>query len=233
MESLDAGEILALLPAYNEATRAAPVVTVARTFLPVLVVDEGSQDETAAVARAAGADVYRQEPNQGEVQALRAGFGWALEKGYKAVIVLAADGQHNPGEIPAFLALHGQAHPDLIIGVRDFRLMPVVRRVANWLGSRTLAWALGQAVHDNQSGYRLLSRRLMKRTFRSAESGFEFEVEMIVTCVEAGYTLAWVPIPTIYGTAPSNIRAWQHFTNFLRIVRETRRRTRTAARSGR
>jgi glycosyltransferase involved in cell wall biosynthesis len=225
-------KILALIPAYNESARVANVVAGARAFLPVLVVDDGSTDDTGARAEAAGAVVLHQAPNQGKGAALRAGFRWALDEGYEAVLTLDADGQHEPAEIPKFLDAHDKGQsarqdasaPDLIIGARDFRQIPVVRRAANTLGRWSFSWALGQPVLDNQSGYRLISRRLLEATLISRESGFEFEVEMIVICVQRGYTLDWVPIRTIYGSETSHINPAEHVVNFLRVVWETRQR---------
>ncbi|NIP78700.1 MAG: glycosyltransferase, partial [Gemmatimonadetes bacterium] len=94
---------LAIIPAYDAAHRVGDVVRGASRHLPVLVVDDGSEDETAAVARAAGGTVVRQSPNQGKGAALQAGFRHALGLGVDAVVTLDADGQHDPAEIPAFL----------------------------------------------------------------------------------------------------------------------------------
>jgi glycosyltransferase involved in cell wall biosynthesis len=224
-------QVLALIPAYNEAQRVARVIAGARAGLPVLVVDDGSKDSTAAVAEAAGAAVLRQVPNQGKGAALRAGMRWALDHGYEAVLTLDADGQHDPGEIPSLLAKQAAAGADLVIGSRDFSQMPLVRRVANTLGRWSFSWALGQPVQDNQSGYRLLSRRMVEAVLDSREQGFEFEVEMIVACVQRGYTLDWVPIRTIYGDEGSHIDPWTHTTNWVRIVRQTRRAMKGAGRA--
>lgn len=222
--------IVAVIPAYNEADRVGGVVHAARTFLPVLVVDDGSTDETADRAHEAGAQVLRHTPNQGKGVALRAGFRWALSAGYHAVITLDADGQHEPAEIPRFLQAHAARRADLVIGARDFRQMPAVRRFANTIGRWAFSWAIRQRILDNQSGYRLVSRRLMEAVLVSGEHGFEFEVEMIVTCILHGYRLTWVPIRTIYAGERSHIRPWHHTINFFRLVRDTRRRLRDQAR---
>jgi glycosyltransferase involved in cell wall biosynthesis len=202
--------------------------------LPVLVVDDGSADETAAVAEASGATVIRQMPNQGKGAALRTGFRRALDQGWDAALTLDADGQHDPREIPNFLdawrlepssadgSIEVVERPDLVIGYRDFRAMPPLRRLSNTLGRLTLRWALGTTIRDNQSGYRLISRRVMEAMVGSSESGFEFEVEMIATCIRRGLRIAWVPIQTIYG-APSHIRNWDHLVNFVRTARRIRR----------
>ena len=221
------GDVLALIPAFQEAERVGRVVTAALARLPVLVVDDGSTDGTATAAAAAGATVVIQVPNQGKGAALRAGFAWALARDVEAVVTLDADGQHDPGEIPAFLKAYRQTGADLVIGRRDFRRMPPTRRLANELGRRAMSWAAGRDIPDNQSGYRLLSRRLMAALESSQETGFEFEVEMITTCIRAGFALEWVPIRTIYAGEASHIQPWRHLSSFVRIVRTTRRTVRT------
>jgi glycosyltransferase involved in cell wall biosynthesis len=215
--------ILAIVPAHNEAGNVAGVVASARAHLPVLVVDDGSADATAAEAAAAGAEVLRQSPNQGKGAALQAGFRWALERGYAAAVTLDADGQHDATEIPEFLDVYAAGRADLIIGARDFGHMPPLRRAANALGRLVFSWALGQVVPDNQSGYRLVSSRLMQATLASRERGFEFEVEMIAVAVRGGFRLRWVPIRTIYTGGASHIRSFHHLVNFLRIAWHTRR----------
>ena len=194
--------------------------------LPVLVVDDGSKDATAAEGEEAGADLVIQRPNQGKGAALRAGFRWALERGFDAVVTLDGDGQHDPGSIPAFLAARTVAGDALVIGCRDFRRMPLVRRAANSLGGRAFSWAVGRDIPDNQSGYRLIDRRLMVALLASRETGFAFEVEMITTCIRGGWPMAWVPIHTIYGDEPSHIRPLVHLASFVRVVREARRTVR-------
>lgn len=215
--------LLALIPAYNEGRRVAGVVRGALEFLPVLVVDDGSADDTARQAGSAGAEVLLQHPNQGKGAALRLGFVRALEQGYDAVLTLDADGQHDPKEIPAFIQAYATRQPDLIIGKRDFSAMPPVRRVSNTLGTLLFSWAAGRSIPDNQSGYRLISRRLMEALLESAERGFEFEVEMIVTCILFNYKLDWTPIRTIYGDEKSHISPLRHVYKFLQVSLRTRR----------
>jgi glycosyltransferase involved in cell wall biosynthesis len=224
----DSFRLLALVPAYEEAARIGAVVAAARRHLPVLVVDDGSTDATAANAEAAGAEVIRRVPNQGKGAALRVGFRHALDAGCDAVITLDADGQHDPDEIPRFIAALGPPgasgpRPELIIGCRDFSRMPPVRRLSNTVGTATFSWAVGRRVPDNQSGYRLLGRRLMAAMLDSREAGFEFEVEMIAVCIRRGWTLDWVPTSTIYAGAPSHVKPLAHLWHFVRATRAARR----------
>ena len=217
--------ILALIPAYNEAVHIANVVQQTLTHLPVLVVDDGSSDQTVEQAESAGATALRQVSNQGKGAALQAGFGWAIARGYEAVVTLDADGQHDPAEIPDFIQVYRTNKADLVIGQRDFSQMPPARRLANWLGGLTYSWAVGQPVPDNQSGYRLLSRQMIEALPVGDEPGFEFEVEMITICVRRKFKLAWVPIRTIYAGESSHINPVQHVKNFARIVWQTRQTT--------
>jgi glycosyltransferase involved in cell wall biosynthesis len=215
--------IIALIPAYQEGPRIAVVVEGAREHLPVVVIDDGSTDETAAQAEAAGATVLAQVPNAGKGAALRAGFRYALDAGAEAVVTLDADRQHDPAEIPRFLEVFEAGRPELVIGRRDFSSMPPVRRLSNTLGGLVFSAAVGRRVADNQSGYRLIGRRLMSHLLDSRESGFEFEVEMIARCIALGLPMAEVPIRTIYAGEPSHIQPWTHFKSFLRVSRDARR----------
>jgi glycosyltransferase involved in cell wall biosynthesis len=220
--------IVVVIPVHNESGRIERVVEQAVAQLPVIVVDDGSSDNTAAQARAAGAEVVEQRPNQGKGAALRTGFRRALEEGADGILTLDGDGQHDPTEIPRFVTAYaGIPPPDLTIGRRDFREMPPVRRLANELGRRAFSWAVGRDIPDNQSGFRLISRDLAKATLDSDEAGFEFEVEVITTCIRRGGRIAWVPIRTIYAGETSHIRPIHHLVHFLRIVRQARRAVRT------
>jgi glycosyltransferase involved in cell wall biosynthesis len=131
---MDEPTIVALIPGYQEGPRIAAVVEAAARHLPVIVVDDGSTDDTAAQAEAAGATVLIQRPNAGKGAALRAGFRHLLDRGIAAVVTLDADGQHDPAEIPTFLAAYEATGAELIIGRRDFAAMPPVRRLSNTLG---------------------------------------------------------------------------------------------------
>jgi glycosyltransferase involved in cell wall biosynthesis len=215
--------ILAIIPAFEEGPRIEQVVTAASRYVPVVVVDDGSTDDTADRAAAAGATVLRQQPNAGKGAALRRGFRHAIDVGVDAIVTLDADGQHDPDEIPSFRAAFDSMNPGLIIGQRDFRSMPPIRRISNTLGGAVLSAAVGQNIRDNQSGYRMISRALLGHLVASDEDGFEFEVEMIARCIALGLPIRWVPIRTIYAGAPSHIRPLRHLAEFVRVTRDARR----------
>lgn len=223
--------MFAVIPAYQEGSRIAAVVEAARCHLPVIVVDDGSTDDTATRATTAGAIVLPQVANAGKGAALRAGIACALERGAEAIVTLDGDGQHDPDEIPLFLGAHERTGVQLVVGRRDFRSMPPVRRISNTVGRMLISVAVGRDVPDNQSGYRLIGSRLMAELLDSREAGFEFEVEMIARCIALDLPMAWVPVRTIYAGEPSHIRPWAHFTSFLRVARDARRIVRASRRA--
>ena len=219
--------IVALIPAYNADRFVGDVIRRARAHVPVIAVNDGSTDRTLAELTASGATVIDQQPNQGKGAALKRGFRAALDQGVDAVITLDADGQHDPDEIPLFVEKFRSTRADLIIGERDFSKMPLVRRVSNTVGRLAFSWAMRRRVRDNQSGYRLLSRRLIEAVLASPERGYEFEMDMIVIAVKRGWRIEGVPIRTIYGEEKSNIKPMQHVAHFFRMVGRARRAMRS------
>jgi glycosyltransferase involved in cell wall biosynthesis len=232
-QSEAAGLVLALIPAWNEAARIGPVLQGVLAHLPALVVDDGSSDGTVRVAEELGATVVRHAANRGKGAALRTGFAWALAHGYGAVLTLDADAQHAPSDIPKFLAARARGAGELIIGRRCFRHMPFPRPITTPLGNWLLSRALAQPIRDNQSGYRLYTRRFLEAA-RPTTSGFELEVEVIAQAVCLGLPIGWVEIETIYGTGKkSYFHPLRDTAKFLRMVWRAYRARRAAERGAR
>lgn len=212
-------KILACIPAYNEESTIQTVVRETMNYLPVIVADDGSTDSTRKLASEAGAIVLQNHKNLGKGAAIRKGFRYALDNGYHAVLMLDADGQHDPQDIPSFLENYKQNQSNLIIGMRDFSRMPIARKMANSIGGILVNRLTNEHIPDNQSGYRLIDANLMERLLDSQEMGFEFEVEMIFACLYAGFSINWVPIKTIYAGEKSHINPLTHISNYFRILR--------------
>jgi glycosyltransferase involved in cell wall biosynthesis len=208
------GEIIALIPAYNEGRYIADVVRNTLGHVPAVVVDDGSSDNTVAEAEKAGAEVIRHVLNKGKGQALNTGFDYAVQRGVDAAITLDADGQHDPDEIPLFIEAFRAGKGDIIIGKRDFSQMPAKNQFGNRTGTFLLSLAMGRPIPDNQSGYRLLSRPVMEQV-RPSSDRFEAEVEILLRAQLAGFRLAWVPIRTIYNDKKSHFRPIQDSALFL------------------
>jgi glycosyltransferase involved in cell wall biosynthesis len=191
--------ILAVIPAYNEAPRIAPVVARVLVHLPeVLVVNDASTDDTAEAAAAAGALVLNlPPPNHGKGHALRRGFEYALAEGFRAVLTLDADGQHPPELIPAFLQKLDGA--DLAYGDRlaDLSGMPAARVFSNRVTTRLISFLAGAGIRDSQCGMRAIRRWVLERAVTRANR-FAAESEQLVRAARAGARLTPVTIPTVY-----------------------------------
>jgi glycosyltransferase involved in cell wall biosynthesis len=188
---------MVLIPALNAAETIGPVVRDARRHADdVVVIDDGSSDDTSRVAREAGATaVLRHDVNRGKGGALKTGFAHALANGFDAVVTLDADGQHLPGEIPKFLDARASTGADLIIGGRAHlfdRMLPR-RRMANRFSAWAIAKSSGTGITDSQSGFRLYSANLL-RTTRLHTDGFDMESEVIVRAGCGGFKVLTIPI---------------------------------------
>ena len=191
--------VAALVPAYQAAPWIGDVIARLQALDPapeVLVVDDGSRDATALVAREAGARVLSFAGNRGKGAALVAGFRALAE--FDAVITLDADGQHPPECVPDFVRSAEQG-ADVVLGVRvRSRAMPPARRFANAFSSGWSSALAGCRVSDSQCGYRLFRRAVLSRTPLGG-GRYEVETEMAVRAARLGFRFAEVPIPTVYG----------------------------------
>ena len=202
----------ALIAAFNEETHVAEVVTgTARHASPVVVVDDGSTDDTAARARAAGAIVISHEANRGKGCAIRTGLEYLLAGDASHVLFLDADLQHDVADIPRLIGRAEQGRGDFIIGEREFRkdAMPASRFHANVIGSAILSRFIGAEVADSQSGFRLIRADLLRR-LRLTGVGYEIETEMLIRLVQAGAVVEGVTVRRLqYAGAHSRIRPFR------------------------
>jgi glycosyltransferase involved in cell wall biosynthesis len=170
----------------------------------VLVVDDGSTDDTRP---AAGQVAIAHARNLGKGAALRDGIQEAIARGAAVLVTIDADGQHPPEEIPRLLRLIEQGHADLVLGARKRdRGMPISRRVTNWLSATLASRIGGQRVRDAQTGFRVFTRALALEV-QPVGDRYEYEANFLLDALRAGYRVASVDVPTIYG-APSHFRPW-------------------------
>lgn len=210
--------LLAVVPAYNEERRIAAVVRgVTELGLPMLVVDDGSRDGTASAAAAAGATVLRRS-NGGKGTAIIAGCRWAAERGYRRVLLLDGDGQHDPSEAPRLIRA-ALAGADLVIGRRCVNpgRQPLYRRGFNRLSSLLVTLAAGRRVLDSQSGYRVCDPRLLLRLPLSGRR-YDLETEVCILAARAGLRIAEVPISVIYNDKVSGVHPVFDTLRFFRAV---------------
>ena len=216
-------KIAALIPAFQAEPYLREIIPQTRRHLDeVIVVDDGSTDRTGAVAGENGAVVITHPANRGKGAALMSGFAYILQNGYDAVITLDADGQHKPDYIPAFIGAYSKTRADLIIGSRrhDKADMPFARRCSNFLTSRILSFLLHTGIEDSQSGFRLITAKLLKNVeLKSAR--YQLETEIIIKAVKKGYQIGFVPIKVVYGdNFPSSISHAADTFRWVKMVLE-------------
>ena len=202
---------LIVIPALNAERTVGKVVGDCLKQLPdVVVVDDGSSDDTAAIAVEAGAIVLRHAARRGKGGAMKTGFAWALEHGFQGVIGVDADGQHLPGEIPALIRRRVETGAEIILGGRShlFSQMRMRRRIANRLSTWAIAMLSETPVTDSQCGFRLYSSQALRGISLRSE-GFDMDSEVLVRAGRAGMRIAMTPIEMgfVDGIATSHFRA--------------------------
>ena len=217
-----------VLPAWNEQQSVALVVEEVLAVLPaarVLVVDDGSTDQTGAVARAAGATVISNPFNLGVGGAVRVGFRYAQAGGYAAMVQVDADGQHDPVDISRLIAdLEQGSAPHVVIGARfsgkgDFEV-PRARRLAMRLLAGYLSHVTDTPLTDVTSGFRAHNRSAIELFARTYPSDYLADtVESLVINTRAGGRVTQTPVamrPRIAG-APSQ-SSWWAMAYLMRVL---------------
>jgi len=188
---------LVIVPALNEERNVAKVVKAARARgVDVLVVDDGSDDATGAVAEAEGAIVVRHACNLGIGAAVQTGYLYALQKGYDAAVRLDADGQHSAADIPRFLEALGEGDADIVVGSRFLARRGYqstwVRRIGILILSLVSA-TVGTRTTDPTSGYWAVSRRAIELLARVHPDDYP-ETEALVLATRAGLRTKEIPV---------------------------------------
>jgi glycosyltransferase involved in cell wall biosynthesis len=192
---------LVLVPAFNEAARIGRVLAGVRAVAPeatLLVVDDGSIDDTAAVARAAGARVLRLPFNLGAGVAAQTGYKWAVREGVDCVVQLDADGQHEPADVPTLLAVIARGEADVAIGSRFLGVTSyragALRRVGMSLFGG-LAWLLtGVRFSDVTSGFRAFGGGVVRFVASEWYPTDYADADVLITLRRAGFRLKDVPV---------------------------------------
>ncbi|HEU0275576.1 MAG TPA: glycosyltransferase family 2 protein [Candidatus Udaeobacter sp.] len=234
-------QTVAIIPAYQDEKHIGDIVrrTLGRLDR-VLVVDDGSSDQTGQRAREAGAEVIVHDHNRGKGEAIKTGLSCLLtaansspphaagEPGRQVmwVSLLDSDGQHLPEEIDSFLAAAASAgEPTFLIGTRMNNLtgMPFVRQVVNRYMSNQISRLCGQAIPDTQCGFRMVEWQLIPELLNGGNR-FEYETEVLIIASRQGYRIESVPISTVYSDQVSKIHPLRDAVRFFKLMWRYRKR---------
>ena len=212
-----AAKCAVVLPCFNEGVTIGRLVGALRQRrLRVIVLDDGSTDDTAVRAAEQGARVVPSGHNRGKGAALQTGLGTARHEGFDWALTMDGDGQHQPEDIPAFWRRAAETDARLVIGNRmpHARALPPLRRFVNrWL-SRQLSRRAVRPLPDSQCGFRLLELRAWSGLALRTEH-FEIESEMLLAFLDAGHRVEFVPIQVVGAGRRSKIRpvadSWRWF----------------------
>lgn len=196
-----------IIPSHNEAAMIGRLVKqVMGEALAVLVVDDGSTDNTFQAAKNNGAVTLKNQLNEGKGASLITGFNYALKQGFDAVVTMDGDGQHLPEDIPLFIASAERSKSGIFVGNRMLNVgnMPLLRRATNKFMSWLISALAGQDIPDSQCGFRLIKREVLEKlSLKSAR--FEIESEMLIKAARLGFKIESVPIKTVYAGGTSHI----------------------------
>lgn len=220
---MNASEIVVVVPALNAGRSLSPLVRGLRQHLgagQILVVDDGSSDETPEVLAGAGVMSDRHGVTRGKGAALRTGFEWWKKRsGWQALVTLDADLQHRPEDLPAFIGRWHKGGCDIVVGRRE-RLgagMPLTRVLSNTITSALVSARCSSPVVDTQCGYRLFSREVVEALHFDA-NGFEAETEILIRAMLKGFRVDSVDIGTVYGNEKSHMTPWHTTKQFIAVL---------------
>jgi len=212
-------KVLAGIPAYNEASCVGSIVLQARQYVnEVLVVDDGSRDNTTKVAELAGATVIRHDENKGYGAAVRSILAEAKKRNPDVLVLLDADSQHNPDEIPALIKPVSEGF-DLVIGSREAQKdkTPSYRRIGQKVLLRSTRLISKTNISDSECGFRAFSQRAISE-LELKESGMAISAETVTRAADKNLKITEVPISNIYTKDGSTLNPVKHGMGVLNRI---------------
>lgn len=209
-----------IIPTFNEEKSIGGIVKrILRLNLTVVVIDDGSLDNTTNIAQKNGAIIIRNFKNEGKGASLIKGFNYALQNNFDKIITLDGDGQHIPEDILRFIRAAENTEKTLYIGNRmsSPQGMPLVRQLTNIFMSWFLSLIIGQKIPDTQCGFRLISKDLLLR-LKLVTERYETESEILIKAAQLGYKIESVPINTIYRGERSQINPFLDTFRFIKFI---------------
>ncbi|MFA5118170.1 MAG: glycosyltransferase family 2 protein [Candidatus Omnitrophota bacterium] len=209
-----------IMPAYNESRAIEGLIKCLREQnLATIVIDDGSSDNTASLAKLSGAVVLENPQNIGKGASLTKGFDYALSQGFDAVVTMDGDGQHLPEEAAHFITVAERSNAGILIGNRmnQVQNMPFIRVQTNKFMSWIISRLCRQMIPDTQCGFRLIRSEVLKkislRTYK-----YEAESEILIQAARLGFSIESVPVKTIYRDEKSSIHPVWDTIRFIRFI---------------
>ncbi|MHA1754624.1 MAG: glycosyltransferase family 2 protein [Candidatus Odinarchaeia archaeon] len=215
--------IFAVIPAYNEEKLIKDVIKETKKYTDkIIVVDDGSIDNTASVAKEEGVILVRHPFNMGKGAALKTGFKKAIELGADIIVTLDGDLQHDPREINRLVYYLKNSNADIVVGSRfltrkNISLMPGQRILSNMITSAILKFFFRVPVTDSQSGFRVFKASAL-RVLDAKDKKFAAETEILIDAKQKGFIIKEVPISIRYGHEKSKINPLKDTFRWLKRV---------------
>ena len=209
-----------LIPSYNEARTIGAITKELKSRgLTVYVVDDGSADKTADIARAQGAVVVVHDKNRGKGASLIEGFKHILKKDFDAVLIMDGDGQHATDDVDNFFKKMAETGADIVVGNRmlDTVSMPFTRKIINRIMSRIISKMCGRVIPDTQCGFKLVKRNVLE-SIKFEFPNFEIESEILLKAARKRFKIESVPIKTVYRDETSKIKPIFDTMRFLSFL---------------
>jgi len=209
-----------VIPTYNEDKTISELIDKIRSLgLDIVIVDDGSTDNTAKIAAEKGVLLIRNEKNEGKGSSLIKGFNYSLDKGFDAVICMDGDGQHLPEEIPNFIHLAEHSTSSIFVGNRmsKTRNMPFIRMLTNRFMSWFISQVARQKIYDTQCGFRLIKNDVLRKVGLKT-SKFEIESELLIQASRLGFKIESVPIKSVYAGEKSQINPFLDTIRFIKFI---------------
>ena len=212
-------KIITIIPAYNEEKAIKDVLSGVQNYSDVVVVDDGSSDQTSSLGQETGVVVLKHPNNKGKGAAIKTGLKYAMEKDYDLIVHLDGDGQHDPRCIPQLV--QGMDNVDLRIGSRFLgtapQNMPLQRRLSNGITTRLMRYLTGYPITDSQCGFRVISTKSAPLFLYIPYDDYVYESEVLYQASKNNLIVDEKPIQCIYGEEKSYVRTWHvfHYISFI------------------